>query len=33
MMTDKINTHIEKMPEVEDAYESKRNGLNDPAIK
>ena len=33
MMTDKINTHLEKMPEVEDAYESKKNGPNDPAIK
>ena len=33
MMTDKINTHLEKMPEVEDAYESKTNGPNDPAIK
>ena len=33
MMTDKINSHIEKMPEVEDAYEAKRNGPTDPAIK
>ena len=33
MMTDKINTHLEKMPEVEDAYESKTNGPHDPAIK